>query len=536
MRYLAVSLVMSALFHIGTPLYAQDVDPVLTPTIPEFDAVALAALTQFDTPGMAVAVIQRGQLVHLAGYGERSVLETSPVTTETYFRLASASKAFTAASVAILVDEGKLQWDDKVIQHLPEFRLQDPWVTAEFTVRDLLSQRSGLAGGAGDSMIWPEPSGFSREEVIHNLRYLTPVTSFRANYAYSNVLYIAAAELVARVAATPWHEFVAERIFKPLNMQCYAGPVPDVALQNVALPYRFSAEEGFAVIERNAIDGAMLMSAAAGGIVCNAQDMSKWLAFLLDPTSRNANQTPELPGFAPFSRQQLTQMWTPQTLMGVSAADRELDFTHFSAYGMGWRMADMHGEKVVHHTGTLSGFQAHVLLVPERQLGIVVLNNGSNSRARQAVVQTVLKHYLAPDVQRDWVAYYAEQQQRLQGVASSALPVGTGSVLLALQEYAGQYADRWFGAITLSQTEQGLTLHSARMLNLQGVLEPFADHSFIVRWQDPNVAQPALLHFQLNNRRQVIGFTLEPYAAEPGERHAYRDMQFIKIPASKTEE
>lgn len=491
-----------------------------TPAISLFDEVALGALTQFDTPGMALAVVKDGQLVHLAGYGERELATAAPVTAGTYFRLASASKAFTAASVALLVDEGKLSWDDKVIQHLPEFKLQDPWVTAEFTVRDLLSQRSGLAGAAGDSMIWPEPSGFSRDEVIHNLRYLTPLTSFRANYAYSNVLYITAAELVARVAAKPWHEFVAERIFQPLQMQCYAGPVPEAALQNMALPYSFSGAEGFAVIQRNVINGAMLMSAAAGGIVCNASDMSKWLGFLLSAAGTTA---------APVSRVQLAQMWAPHTIMGVSATDRELDFTNFSAYGLGWRMADMHGVKVIHHTGTLSGFQAHVVLVPDRQLGLVVLNNGSNSGARQAVVQTVLKHYLAPELQRDWVSYYAEQQQRrVQDAGPAALPVGTGTVLLALQDYAGTYADRWFGAMSITQTETGLSLQSARMLNLQGVLEPFADHSFVVRWHDANVARPALIHFQLNNRRQVTGFRLEPYVAEPGERHEYRDMQFVR--------
>lgn len=504
---------------------AEQVAEQSVATIPVFDEAAQAAVQQFDTPGLALAVVKDGQLVHLAGYGERELSSAAPVTTETYFRLASASKAFTAASVAILVDEGKLSWDDKVIQHLPEFKMQDPWVTAEFTVRDLLSQRSGLAGAAGDSMIWPEPSGFSREEVIHNLRYLTPLTSFRGNYAYSNVLYITAAELVAKLAGKPWHEFVAERIFQPLQMQCYAGPMPEAALQNVAVPYSFSGEQGFAVIERNAINGAMLMSAAAGGIVCNASDMSKWLGFLLS----QAQTTSKASSVAPVSGQQLAQMWSPQTLMAVSATDRELDFTNFSAYGMGWRMADMHGVKVVHHTGTLSGFQAHVLLVPDRQLGLVVLNNGSNSGARQAVVQTVLKHYLAPELQRDWVAYYANQQQQwAQSGARAAEPVGTGTVLLALQDYAGTYADRWFGAITIGQSDTGLHFQSARMVNLHGVLEPFADHSFVVRWHDANVARPALIHFQLNNRRQVTGFRLEPYTAEPGERHAYRDMQFFR--------
>lgn len=488
--------------------------------LPDLAQLVPAALQQFDTPGMAIAVVKDGQVLHLAGFGERDLATGALVDSDTYFRLASVTKAFTAASVAILVDEGKLSWDDKVVQYLPQFRLQDPWVTAEFTIRDLLSQRSGLAGAAGDSMIWPEPSGFSRDEVVHNLRYLTPVSSFRTQYAYSNVLYITAAELVAKVAAEPWQDFVAKRIFAPLNMQCFAGEQPADTLQNAALPYRFSAEEGFVTIPRNAIDGKMLMSAAAGGIVCRASDLVPWMQFLLAQYQGKAAAN------APFSQTQLLQMWAPQTLMSVSSNDRELDQVNFAAYGLGWRMADMHGVKVVHHTGTLSGFQAHLVLVPEQQLGFVVLNNGSNSGARQAVVQSLLKHYLAPDQQQDWVAFYAAQQQRAAGRPAAAQPVGTGEVLLALQEYAGNYNDNWFGGMLIAQDEQGLSLQSARMINLQGRLEPFADHSFIVRWTDPNVAGPALIHFQLNNRRQVTGFTLEPYAAEPGERHSYRDMRF----------
>ncbi|MDP4945766.1 MAG: serine hydrolase [Alishewanella sp.] len=511
---LLLGLTTAAMLH-AEPLTPEAVSLDLAQVVP-------AALQQFDTPGMAVVIIKDGQLVHQAGYGERDISAQVPVTADTYFRLASASKAFTAASVAILVDAGKLNWDDKVVQHLPQFRLQDAWVTAEFTIRDLLSQRSGLASGAGDSMIWPEPSGFSRDEVINNLRYLTPLSSFRSQYAYSNVLYITAAELVAKVSGQPWQDFVAEQIFQPLQMQCYAGDVPDSALAEAALPYEFRAEAGFLPIPRNAIDGKMLMAAAAGGVVCRASDMAKWLSFLLAQADAGTAKA------GPVSRQQLQQMWTAQTLMPVSSLDLELDFTHFSAYGMGWRMADMHGYKVIHHTGTLSGFQAHVLLVPEQQLGVVVLNNGSNSGARQSVVQTVLKHYLAPELQRDWVSYYADQRQAFAQRAAPPQPVGTGEVLLALQDYAGSYVDQWFGGIEISQTDSGLRFQSAKMINLQGSLQPFADHSFIVQWDDANVARNALIHFELNNLRQVTGFKLEPYAAEPGERHEYRDMHFYK--------
>lgn len=483
------------------------------------------SIQAFDTPGMSVAVVHQGEVVHLAGYGYRELAGELPVTAETYFRLASASKAFTAASVAMLVDDGKLGWDDKVVDYLPEFRLQDPWVTSEFTIRDLLSHRSGLVGGAGDSMIWPEPSGFSREEVIHNLRYLTPEFSFRSNYGYSNVFYITAAELVARVVGQPWEDYVAERIFQPLGMDCYAGDMPDSALSNRALGYGVR-DGAFFDIPRNSINGKGQMSAAAGGLVCSAADMSKWLQFLLQQYQQSLAES------TLFSRQQLLQMWSPNTFMNVTNRTQELYQTNFSAYGLGWRMQDMHGYKVVHHTGTLSGYQAYVALVPELELGVVVLNNGSDSGARTAVVQSILDAYLPVDEPRDWIAFLQqERQEREERLAQREpdLPVGTGEVLLPLSAYSGYFADRWFGDIDINETENGLRFRSERMVNKIGSMKPFADHSFVIHWDNPNVAADTLIRFKLDASRQVTGFELLPHRVQVGARHAYRDMAFYKV-------
>lgn len=490
--------------------------------LPELVAQSLEA---FDTPGMSVAVVHQGEVVHLAGYGFRQLEEQLPATAETYFRLASASKAFTAASVAILVDEGTLDWDDKVVDHMPEFRLQDPWITAEFTIRDLLSHRSGLVGGAGDSMIWPEPSGFSRQEVIHNLRYFTPEFNFRSNYGYSNVFYITAAELVARLADQPWEDFVAERIFAPLGMDCYAGDMPVNAVANSAVGYGIRNGNFFS-IPRNGIDGKAQMSAAAGGVVCSAVEMTKWLQYLLDQYQQE-NMTGTV-----FSRQQQLQMWSPMTVMAVTNRTQELHQTNFSAYGLGWRMQDMHGYKVVHHTGTLSGYQAYIAMVPDLELGVIVLNNGSDSGARTTVVQSILDSYLPGAKPRDWIAFL--QQERLEREERSAqrepeLPVGTGEVLLPLNDYIGSFADRWFGVIEIIESEQGLRFRSERMVNKIGTMEPFADHSFVIRWDNPNVSANTLIKFQLDARRQITGFELLPHRVHVGARHAYRDMAFYKV-------
>lgn len=491
------------------------------------DKVAPQALAAFNTPGMAVAVVHQGKLVQLAGYGQRDINAQLPVTPDTYFRLASASKAFTAASLAILVDEGKLRWDDKLVDLMPEFQLQDPWVSAQFTVRDLLAQRSGLVSGAGDSMLWPEPSGFSRQEVIASLAYLTPEYSFRNQYSYSNVLYITAGELVARLSGIPYAQFVEQRIFAPLQMSCYAGAMPAAALDNTALGYDYSAGQGFSVVQRNAIAGTELMSAAAGGIVCSAEDMSKWLQALL--ASYSGSETA-----LPFSRRQLMTLWQPHTLMGVSEDDTAADGTHFSAYGLGWRMADMHGVKLVHHTGTLSGYQAYVALVPELQLGIVILNNGSDSGARSTLMRSLLKQYLAPDAQQDWVVDTLQRREQWRAEQASkpapALPQGSGQVLLTPDRYSGVYRDSWFGDIRIElQAEQQLRFYSVKMPTLRGSLQPFDGNSFVISWDDANAQRPALIHFTQDEQGQVDGFSLQPYKLNPGTRHEYRDMAFIRL-------
>lgn len=497
----------------------------------KLDKTVTRALQTFNTPGMSVGIIHKGKVVSLSGYGMRNVEQQLPVTGETQFRLASTSKAFTAASVAILVDEGKLNWDDKVVDYLPDFRMMDPWVTAEFTIRDLLTHRSGLVSGAGDSMIWPEPSGFSRYEVIQNLKFLTPKYSFRSKYAYSNVFYITAAELVSKIAMMPWETFIETRIFKPLGMSCYAGDMPVIAMKNIANAYGYDDQGKTYLIPRNGIKGQALMSAAAGGIVCNAQDMLKWANYLLTlGASINDDEAEDITPSV-FSARRLEDMWYPNTILAVSDRDRELDNTNFRNYGLGWRLSDVEGYRVISHTGTLSGYQAYFVLVPKLELGIVLLNNGSNSGARSAVMQTILKSYMANAVQVDWVDDYQQyrEQRRLKYQTKYQEPIGSGKVLLDLTAYAGQFKDDWFGEIQIINLDGKLRVSSARMVTLKGSLEPFNDHSFVIRWDNQNAATDAFIHFDVDVSREVNSFTLHPFSVEIEDDHEYRDMNFERV-------
>lgn len=489
------------------------------------------ALETFHTPGMAVGIIHKNNIVLSKGYGEANVESGLDVNAQTYFRLASTSKAFTSAALAILVDEEKISWNDKVINYLPEFQLYDPYVTREFTIVDLLTHRSGLLSGAGDSMIWPEPSGFSREEVIQNLRYLSPEYSFRARYAYSNVMYISAGELVAKVSGMSFENFVEQRIFKPLGMNCFVGDIPKLNLANVAMAYGYNDERGIYPVPRNSISAKGQMSAAAGGMVCNVEDMLKWLSALLSKNN------------LPFSETQLDEMFYPQTILSVSKLDRQWDNTLFKSYGLGWRLANVGELEVISHTGTLSGYQAYVLLVPKLELGVVILNNGSNSAARGSVMQTIVKSYMEKagyinSKQQDWIANYVEylDEREQKYLERFEQPVASAPMSIKDEQVIGEYKDKWFGSFILENsgktTKNGepiIRISSNRMQTLKGTLIPFQDATYKIEWDNKNAASDAFMHFKLNVKREIIGAELHPFSVDTIINHEYRDMEFTKV-------
>ncbi|MBP6551457.1 MAG: beta-lactamase family protein, partial [Flavobacterium sp.] len=184
----------------------------------QVDELVENTLKSFNVPGIAVAIVKDGKVVLSKGYGIKSILTKEKVDANTLFGIASNSKAFTTTALAMLVDEKKINWDDKVTQYLPDFKMYNEYVTQEFTIRDLVTHRSGLGLGAGDLMIWPDGSDFTTTDIIHNLQYLKPVSAFRTKYDYDNLLYIVAGEVIAKVSGKSWCNFIEERIMKPLEM------------------------------------------------------------------------------------------------------------------------------------------------------------------------------------------------------------------------------------------------------------------------------------------------------------------------------
>ncbi|WP_262692650.1 serine hydrolase [Kordiimonas aestuarii] len=488
----------------------------------EIKSVVSEALERFNTPGMAVGIVKDGEVIHLKGYGIRDMNSREAVTPDTLFRIASTTKAFTSAALAVLVDEGKLGWDDKVIDYLPDFRMMDAWVTREFTVRDLLTHRSGLGAGAGDLMLWPEPSGFTREEIIKNLRHFKPVSSFRSEYAYDNLLYIVAGEVVAAASGTSWEDFVQTRILDPLGMGCFAGDIPMQSLGNVATPHGWH-DGKLVTIPRNAIGGKATVSAAAGGMVCNIRGMSTWML-----TQLAGGISPK--GIRVFSQARRDEMWQSETILGVGSLDRNWNNTHFRTYALAWRKADVMGREVISHTGTLSGMQAYLSLVPELDLGIIILNNGSHYGARTSVMQAILHGFLdAPE--RNWVTVYDDwlsARLAAKAAAEGTPREGTGEVFLPLDAYAGSYRDAWLGTATVKMDGDALLFSSEKAVKLTGTLEPFEQNTFVIHWDDPMIGEDAYVRFETNLDGKVTGFKMAHMSADFDFSFDIQDLNFIR--------
>ncbi len=367
------------------------------------DRVVERTMETFSVPGIAVGIIKDGKLVLAKGYGVREAGKPAPVDADTLFGIASNTKAFTAASLAILAEEGKLGWDDRVVDHLPRFQLADPYVTREFTIRDLLTHRSGLGLGAGDLMIWPS-TDFTREEIIARLKFLPPVTSFRSQFAYDNLLYMVAGEVVAAASGKSWEDFVEERILDRLDMAPCAVVHSRIepGFNNIAVPH-VPVGGNLEVVKPDAIEAI----AAAGAIRCNINGMAKWLIVQL-AGGKMAD------GTVLFGADQHKEMWSPQTLEPVSEEAYALNRTHFQAYGLGWQLDDFHGYKRVSHTGGLLGMVSYVNLVPELDLGVIVLTNQQSGAAMTAISQHVLTSYMGTG-ERDWVGYYRERVESAGG-------------------------------------------------------------------------------------------------------------------------
>lgn len=494
----------------------------LTPA--EIDHVVNRTMREFSVPGIAVGVVKDGKLVFARGYGVRELGKPMPVDVDTIFAIGSISKSFTTASLAMLVDQGKLHWDDRVIDHLPGFRMYDPYVTREFTIRDLLTHRSGLGIGAGD-LLFVTPTDFTRQDVLRTLPHLKPVSSFRSKFAYDNLLYVVAGEVVRAVSGQSWEDFVATRILAPLGMDGCASASDRLGRTNdIAAPHL--------VVEgklRQIAPLAIPMVGPAGGIQCNVSGMAKWVAVQLAQGA--------IPGGDRrlFSVAQSNEMWSPQIPLPGGGKLKELTHSHFFAYGLGWGLEDFYGFKRVSHNGGLPGMVAHVSLIPELSVGVIVLTNQQEVHALASVSLPILEGY-AGVKPRDWVAILKQaKEEQLKQVheveaaeASRTLPVSSGPVDPGV--YAGTYRDAWRGLATITRAGPGLQLAFSHTRSLTGPMEPHGPDLFIVRWNDRTLNADAYVNFSRDFDGKVNGFTMRAVSALTDFSYDFQDLDFNRVP------
>jgi CubicO group peptidase (beta-lactamase class C family) len=517
MRLSAIALVIAA--ALAFPVHAAPKPAAGLPAgarPQDIDRLAVRIQQTFAVPGMAVAIVKDGKVLFAKGYGVREAGTPGAVDARTLFGIGSNTKAFTVAALAMLVDQGKLDWDDRVIDRLPDFRLSDPYVTREITVRDLLTHRSGMGLGAGDLMMFPA-TDFTRKEIIHNLRYLPLASSFRSKYAYDNLLYLAAGEIMPAVTGTSWEDYVQTRILDRLGTGCVATLAMAGANTNVATPH--ATVDGKLI---NVVPDRSTAYDPAGSIQCNADGMAAWMILQLKG-GRFADGTPL------FSAAQHKEMWTPQTLIPLPANAVETR-THFRAYGLAWILDDYQGVPRVSHTGGLIGMVSAVTLLPEQGVGIVVLTN-QQSGGRAAMMSSLVDAMLGRPA-RDWVSIVSKQAAELDeraAAADRAVSVAAGQPYLPLDAYAGTYRDPWRGDVTVTRRGDRLRLVFSRTQGMQGDLTPVKGNVFVVRWDDRTLKADALVNFRTGVDGAVSGAAMAPLSPTTDFSFDYRDLDLTRV-------
>ncbi|MGL1958966.1 MAG: serine hydrolase [Colwellia sp.] len=461
------------------------------------------AMDKFQIPGVAVAIIKNNQVVMSKGFGVIEQGKTAKVTADTLFGIASNTKAMTAAILANLVDAGKLSWQTKVIDIIPEFQMPDAYVTREFTIIDLLSHNSGLGLGAGDLMIWPQTT-LTNKDIIKGLKFLPQVSSFRSEFAYDNLMYVIAGEIIAKVTGMPWQEAIQQTIFTPLGMENTRAKFSLIPKSNKNIARAHVPLNGKLTV----VGGNFLEKfSSAGAVASSVNDMTHWLKSQLNKGAYGVNDQ------RLFSEKQSRAMWQARTLLPVSDATTKMDKTHFSAYGLGWFLKDYHGVKLIHHSGGILGMVSKVVLVPEEDLAMVILTNQQSGYAFSAIYLQILNEYLALE-EKDWVDYFYTKQQKSAQKEQERLAKAQGSVdknsqpSLALPNYAHTYVDNWYGEIHITYKNAQLRMQFGNTPELKGNLEHYQHNTFIVHWDDRTLEADAFVNFNLNEDGSINFVTM----------------------------
>lgn len=450
------SILLSILFlFLGQSFSQQE-------KLQQIDTYIQSAMKNWKMPGFAVGIIKNDTVIFSKGFGVREAGKSESVDENTLFVIASCSKAFTTASLAILVDQGKIKWDDPVIKYLPGFQMYDPWITKEITIRDLVTHRSGLETFSGD-FLWLS-SSYDRKEIIKRIQYLKPTTSFRTKYGYQNLMFITAAEIIKAVTDTVWGDFIRTHILEPAKMKHSNTSYTELAgTNNVAKPH-FLKNGEFKIYSDTQKDNAY----GALGINSCASDMVQWIRLQLNKGMINGKQV--------FSERQSSEMWLNQMTLGTGN------------YGLGWFISYRNGKRVLNHGGGMPGMISDVTLIPEDKFGFVILSNFESGMVSE--IRNYLLDLFANVEPKDYRKLSMEGwQRRLDRFEKETkrredTRVKDTKPSLALEKYCGTYEDKMYGKTEITMKDGQLYMQFLPTKTFRGKLLHWHYDTFYIDWED----------------------------------------------------
>lgn len=491
---------------------------------PDYALQAKRAMQAFDATGMVAAVTINGETVFLDGFGKAEEGTDRKVTKDMLFPIASISKAFTTTALAILADRGQVDWDAPIRTYIPEFSMYDPWVSRNFTVRDALTHRSGLPLGAGDLLFWPDAEP-SVADILKALPHLKPSAGFRAEYAYDNLLYVIAGEVVARVSGKKWADFVTEEIMTPVGLSnCAADSTRIRPEQSVVTGHERAAgaEEGTPVDERTHFAPSI---AAAAGLFCPAGDMMVWANFWLDGAVTKE-------GKRLVSEDQLKELWTGVTPKSTSAVVRKSGVTQNTLYGLGWNVQDFEGTRLISHSGGAPGVTSNFMLLPDKDIGIFASSNDYRGTPRVFTYQ--IADALIGGQDFDFIAESGSRFAKFVREAQAALsdayspPSDAKAPSLPLTSYTGTYRDPWYGDVKISLVNGALFIDMSRSEILDGPLKTYNEDRFVAAWPDRSLKADAFVDFDVSAGR-VKGMKMEAVSEITDFSFDFHDLNLTKV-------
>jgi CubicO group peptidase (beta-lactamase class C family) len=462
----------------------------------DLDTYIEKSMEAWRVPGIAIAIVKEDQVIYNKGFGLRDINKNEPVDAKTQFAIASNTKAFTAHALGLLVQEGKISWDDPVLKYLPQFQLYDPDVTRKITIRDLLCHRSGLGTWAGDWVWWG--SIYTRENMLDRIRFIKPISDFRTTYHYNNLMFLVAGEIIPRVTGMSWDDFLMKRIFTPLEMSRTNTSILDLDMdENVALPHTIRNDR-----VRTVPYVDVSISGPAGAINSCTADLIHWLLLQLANGSFKGKQL--------IDPKIIVETRKPQIIVPLSENAKRINpHSHLSAYAMGWFIRDFRGRFLVSHTGGLDGMYSYLGFMPDENIGVVILTNLDNQSLMRALAYHVYDVLLNLNF-LDWSHRYmisSEEDAKKEKAQSKKVKVEGTKPRHKISDYMGRYKSNLYGDIEIYSKNGELKMRLFPHPNVSGKIEHWQYDSFLIKWSDPGWGE-SILYFDLDDSGDITQFRM----------------------------